>query len=160
MKSRRKFHLACLLFGVVNYKAPVYLHEKLMGSSENRQRASRHGSSQLHIPRHRTEAFRGSFRYAASKCWNNIPPPIKRLKGVCSFRVRLKRYLIDEQIEYGDINCDFSFIWCEVLVFLFDLVCLYILFWYCLCTFISSDNIFNFVYFYSYVCIMYGISLL
>ncbi|KAF9808164.1 hypothetical protein SFRURICE_008667 [Spodoptera frugiperda] len=65
---------------------------------------------QLAIPQHRSAAFRGSFRYAASKCWNNIPPPIRNLQSTYSFRRRLKDFLISSQIDSESINIDMSFI--------------------------------------------------
>lgn len=110
MKSRRKLHLACLLFSVVNFKNPSYLYDKLKWVTEYRQCSSRHGSQQLSIPRHRTANFTGAFRYAASKCWNNLPPPIRSQKSLHSFKHHLKKYLLDAQRHHGNINVDQSFI--------------------------------------------------
>ena len=44
----------------------------------------------LDIPPHRTAAFRGSFKFAATKCWNDLPPPL-RLKTIRSFKQKIKR---------------------------------------------------------------------
>ncbi|KAF9803255.1 hypothetical protein SFRURICE_007101 [Spodoptera frugiperda] len=51
-----------------------------------------------------------SFRYAASKCWNNIPPPIRNLQTTFSFKRKLKEFIINSQIESETINIDISFI--------------------------------------------------
>lgn len=110
MKSRRKLHLACLLFGVINYKQPSYLYNKINWFSDSRNCLRRHGSLQLTIPRHRTTTFKGCFRYAATRCWNNLPPPLQNLKSLHNFKEKLKKYLISEQIQHADINVDFSFL--------------------------------------------------
>lgn len=110
MKSRRKLHLACLLFGVLKYENPMYLYRKLKRITSSRQCSSRHASQQLSIPRHRTANFTGSFRYAASKCWNNLPPPIRALQSIHVFRLRLKKILLDEQRQHADVDIDMSFI--------------------------------------------------
>lgn len=94
MQHRRKLHLACLLFGVLKYKSPKYLFEKL---SNSRSRGTRQCALQLMTPRHASAAFRGSFRYAATKSWNIIPPPVRTLKNVHSFRTKLKKYLLEHQ---------------------------------------------------------------
>lgn len=77
MQHRRKLHLACLLFGVMKYKTPPYLFNKLCCI---KLRERRNCGIQLLTPRHASAAFRGSFRYAASKVWNNIPPPLRNHK--------------------------------------------------------------------------------
>lgn len=92
MSSRRNFHFATLLFGIIKSHRPSYLYEKLDFSARNIRCAIR-----LICPRHRTTAFRGSFRYAATKCWNNIPPPIRNSNTIFSFKKSLKEYLLNLQ---------------------------------------------------------------
>lgn len=92
MDARRRLHFATLLFGIIKFKQPKYLFEKLTIS----KRPIR-GDFRLIFPRHSTAAFRGSFRYAATKCWNNLPPPIKECNSVACFKQKLKKYLLDEQ---------------------------------------------------------------
>lgn len=97
MKHRRKHHLACLLFGIIKHERPSYLFEKLRWSCNQRPRAARQCAPQLLTHRHRSMAFRGSFRYSASKCWNNIPPPIRNLQTLHQFRFKLKIFLLEHQ---------------------------------------------------------------
>ncbi|KAJ8708229.1 hypothetical protein PYW07_007757 [Mythimna separata] len=97
MKSRRKLHLACLLFGVVKYQKPDYLFNKLSWLTSRRECGRRQCSQQLSTQSCGTAAFRGSFRYAASKVWNNLPPPIRVINTMGTFRRRLRQYLIDAQ---------------------------------------------------------------
>ncbi|CAK1552204.1 unnamed protein product [Leptosia nina] len=81
MEQRRRLHFASLPFDVVLSKAPSYLYDKLtwFGDGNNRYhtRIALYG---LEMPLYHTTAFRGSFAYNATKCWNNLPPPIPASK--------------------------------------------------------------------------------
>lgn len=92
MPARRRLHLATLLFGVVNSETPSYLYKKLEWSGSVRRFKLR-----AVVPRCRSAAFRGSFRFAATKCWNDIPPPIKRASSRYTFKRKLGVYLLDNQ---------------------------------------------------------------
>jgi hypothetical protein len=91
MDSRRTFHLAVLLYNIVKNKSPSYLFNKLEFSHRVRV------PDRLICPRHKTAAFRGSFKYAATHCWNNIPPPIRNVCSVQSFKCNFKKYILDIQ---------------------------------------------------------------
>lgn len=93
MSARRTLHFASLLFGVVINEKPPYLFKKLKFAQCKTRFAVR-----LICPQHQTAAFRGSFRYAATKCWNNLPPPIRNSKSAASFKRSLQLYLLNEQI--------------------------------------------------------------
>lgn len=93
MEARRQLHLAKLLFGIVRGRRPIYLYEKLEWSS----RARFVHKDRLLFPAHRTMAFRGSFKYAASKCWNNIPPPVREASSRYAFGRQLRVYLLERQ---------------------------------------------------------------
>jgi hypothetical protein len=92
METRRQLHFATLLFGVIKDKDPSYLFSKLTFT----KRKSRI-NDRLLCPTHNTAAFRGSFRYSATKCWNNIPPPIRLSCSVGSFKDKYKKHLIKVQ---------------------------------------------------------------
>lgn len=94
MKHRRKFHLACLLFDLLRRKEPSYLYNKLTWMSSHRTCESRQCSIQLVVQKHKTASFRGSFRYAASRCWNNIPPPIRNTQSFLKYKSKLKEYIL------------------------------------------------------------------
>ncbi|XP_047990243.1 uncharacterized protein LOC125229445 [Leguminivora glycinivorella] len=87
MLHRRKLHLACLLFGVLKYKSPAYLYNKL---SCIKLRDRRQCGIHLLTPRHASAAFRGSYKYQSSKCWNNIPPPLKNTWVTFPCRLHIK----------------------------------------------------------------------
>lgn len=92
METRQKFYFACLLFDVIKWKQPQFLYKKLIWSRTFIENRLRFYSKVLDVPRHRTTAFRGSFRYLASKCWNNIPPPIRDCKCKTKFKTELKKF--------------------------------------------------------------------
>lgn len=106
MLHRRKLHLAALLFGVVKLKEPRYLFEKL--SWKARLQLSRSCTEQLITERHGTAAFRGSFRYAATRCWNNIPPPIRNSQSIFGFKLKLKKFICDHQKMQAPLKNDTS----------------------------------------------------
>lgn len=93
--SRSKLHFACLLFDVVNYKCPEYLHQKLKYPRSCEEMRSTRPPLANYM--HRTVAFTGSFRYQATKCWNNIPPPIRSLKTKSTFKKHLKLAILSKQ---------------------------------------------------------------
>jgi hypothetical protein len=95
MTHRRKLHLACLLFGIIKHGTPAYLFNKLSLVSRSNARKA---SLRLLTARHASAAFRGSFRYAATRCWNNIPPPLRDLQSVTQFKSRLKLFMLNHQI--------------------------------------------------------------
>ncbi|CAG4934580.1 unnamed protein product [Colias eurytheme] len=43
---------------------------------------TRSAFQKLAIPRHHSAGFKGSFRYSATKCWNNLPPPPRICLGI------------------------------------------------------------------------------
>jgi hypothetical protein len=92
MDARRNLHFATLLFGVIKSKQPAYLHQKLVFSQRHIRQAPR-----LICPLHHSAAFRGSFRFAATKCWNDLPPPIRNSCTKVTFKLRLKKFLMDKQ---------------------------------------------------------------
>lgn len=111
MSSRRHLHLACLLFDVLKYKKPDYLFSRIKISTFH----ERHGTRStrrclLEAHPHRTAAFKGSFRYLATKCWNNIPPPLRRLKTKQTFKLHCRKLLLEKQvvgIPHGYLVADF-----------------------------------------------------
>lgn len=97
MNHRRNLHLATLMFGVVKFQQPSYLFSKLVFARTSKFSIRLSCSYLLRNPRHGTAAFRGSFRFSATKCWNCLPPPIRNLNTKFGFRIKLKQYLLDQQ---------------------------------------------------------------
>lgn len=100
MAARRRLHLSCLLFGVVSTQCPSYLFHKINWRQNRSQLyTARICTKPLVTARHRTAAFRGSFKFAATRCWNDIPPPIRNLKSLDSFKYQYKKLLLVIQKE-------------------------------------------------------------
>lgn len=97
MHQRLSLFYACQLHDIIKYKQPHYLYQKLSWRYSNHRYGIRPCSKVLHIPRHRTAAFRGGFAYRASKCWNDIPPPIRSIASKFSFRKNYREYLMSQQ---------------------------------------------------------------
>lgn len=97
MSARRQLHFATLLFGVIRNQQPEYLFKKLIWAQETRRYEARSSVFVLQTPRHRSASFRGSFRFAASRCWNVIPPPMRSLKTVQAFSRHLKWRMLNDQ---------------------------------------------------------------
>lgn len=97
MQSRRMHHFATLLFDIIHTKTPEYLYYKINWAKNNNKYHTRAAIYMIQTPQHRTAAFRGSFKYSASKCWNNLPPPIRTLKSRQTFSTSLKSYLLELQ---------------------------------------------------------------
>lgn len=98
MSARREVHLATLVHDLIKMKKPDYLYKKLIWSTTHNIYNTRASSYLLIIKQHRTTAFRGSFRYQATMCWNNIPPPLRKLTSKSCFRLIYKNLLLSEQL--------------------------------------------------------------
>lgn len=104
MKRSRKFHLTCLFFDFLRRKEPSYLYNKLTWMSSHRTCETRQCSI------HKTASFSGSFRYASSRCWNNIPLPIRNTKSFLKYKLKLKEYILHCQQSQENFVHDVSVI--------------------------------------------------
>lgn len=100
MQSRRHLHLSSLMFNVMKFNEPEYLFKKLRVSPFHDRFGTRSTRAPLEGHIHRTVAFRGSFRFQATKCWNDIPPPLRKLSNKFSFLNNLKLHLLNEQRKF------------------------------------------------------------
>lgn len=97
MESRRQLHLASLVFNVMKHEQPEYLFKKLKHSPLLSRYGARTARAPLAGNLHRSVAFRGSFRFQATKCWNDLPPPMRDLKSIFTFKKHLKILLLNIQ---------------------------------------------------------------
>lgn len=95
--ARWKLHLATLLFGVVKQQSPDYLYDKLDWARNHHSISTRASAYLMLTPKHKTAMYRHCFQYLASHIFNNIPPPIRDLKTISSFKIRYKQYLLHLQ---------------------------------------------------------------
>jgi hypothetical protein len=97
MSARQELMFACLLFDTIHTKTPTYLYQKLTWCSNSNRPVRGSRAIILQFPRHRSAAFKGSFRYRATKCWNNIPPPIREIKNKNNFKLKYRMHLLKNQ---------------------------------------------------------------
>lgn len=97
MSNRRTLKLASTVFSLKQTGVPPYLARKLMWKQPRTAKGLRTQSDRTLLPMIRLQAFRGSFRYAASKCWNDLPPPVRDSKSLEIFKKRCKACLLDLQ---------------------------------------------------------------
>lgn len=79
MNARRQLHLSCFLRKIVHYKRPLYLYQKVDWVKDKYERNTRgRKTNMMVVPAHKTQGFKGSFKYSAAKIWNDLPPPLKK----------------------------------------------------------------------------------
>lgn len=98
MEHRRKLHLATQMYNIIQSKRPAYLYNKLQWSGATHAHGTRARNCLLMTPAHRSAAFEGSFRFAATACWNDVPQHIQRATTAPSFKRLLTHHLLDRQI--------------------------------------------------------------
>ena len=85
--ERGDFLTCCSLFTIVRSGTPPYLAEHL----KIRDGSARVGAAglDLAVPFSRTTAFQRSFRVAALRHWNSIPPGVRRCETLATFKREL-----------------------------------------------------------------------
>lgn len=101
MAARRELHLAGFVHNIVITKKPEYLFKKIKWQKDSHDRHTRSKIlNKMSIPQHRTAGFRGSFKFSASKIWNDLPPPLRtNIMSLQAFKNHLRVVLINKQIE-------------------------------------------------------------
>ncbi|CAH2218399.1 jg24506 [Pararge aegeria aegeria] len=101
MKSRRNLHLTMMIYRILHGKCPPYLYEKLHWQRDNDTRRVIN-KWKLATPKHKKAGFRGCFRFAAAKIWNDLPPPFRtcdNILGEIVFKHKLYNLYLSLQIE-------------------------------------------------------------
>ncbi|XP_011707927.1 PREDICTED: uncharacterized protein LOC105462773 [Wasmannia auropunctata] len=94
--DRRRDHtMASLLHDIILNQKPKIIFEGLTFRSVELCRNTRADVNLLSLPQCRTETYKKSFRYHASKIWNNLPPELRKLQSIKVFRTRLFEYLLN-----------------------------------------------------------------
>jgi len=78
LRELREYHILTLLRAVINSNSPRYLSERFNFISDISERDTRHGSSLLAIPRHRTTLYNKSYTVTVCRLWNSLPNDIQR----------------------------------------------------------------------------------
>lgn len=102
MANRRHLHLAFVVRKVIEFERPKYLFDELKWVKDARTRPLRsHRETELRAPQYKTALFRGGFKFAATKIWNDLPPPIREPMPLLTFKRRVKAYLLERQRHGG-----------------------------------------------------------
>jgi hypothetical protein len=92
VKKRIIFKIATLTFKTLQHQQPSYLYELL--NRHNPVRSLRSTlQNQLVTPRINSENGRRSFQYAAPVIWNSLPPSLRAMQCLTTFRSHLKTHL-------------------------------------------------------------------
>lgn len=94
MKQRQHLHLVSLLFNVIKLGKPSYLLTKITWRQQRRAERAAANFKPLVVPKYKCAAFRGSFRFQATKCWNDLPPPIRNCGSKHSLQHQLREQLL------------------------------------------------------------------
>jgi hypothetical protein len=99
ISARIEYKILLYVYKVLAGTAPVYLKELVEQRVPARSLRSSN-SSQLVVPRTRTKSYgERAFRSAAARLWNSLPPHMRNITTVSSFKRTLKTHLFT--IHYG-----------------------------------------------------------
>lgn len=85
LHKTRAYHILMLLHKVLMTETPQYLKSKFQYNDEINRRATRHGSTTLRIPHHRTVVYNKSFCVTACRLWNRLPVRVRTIERRTSF---------------------------------------------------------------------------
>jgi hypothetical protein len=103
MTNRRILHRACAVRKIIEYEKPRYLFEKLKWVNDTRARVLRR-CTKLATPQHKTAFFRGSFKHAAAKVWNDLPPPLREPMAFLKYKRLVQNHLLDMQGRFWTLS--------------------------------------------------------
>ena len=95
IETRRTYFMGCLLFRIINTRQPDLLYKSITYRNAKTSRTTRASEDLLSLPLCRTEIYRRSFVFSASKLWNNLPPHVRSAQSINIFKARLYEYLFD-----------------------------------------------------------------
>lgn len=92
MDVRRSIHYLCLLHKIMQTNRPSYLKHKLVFGSDVHNISMRN-TNLLHVPRHSTSYFKGSFSYQAASLYNMLPQSVRNVSSHSVFKQKVKDLL-------------------------------------------------------------------
>lgn len=94
--KRVQYHTSIMVYKALKGKAPEYLSNLLVKSSETHCRHLRSGENEaLRVPFSRTSYFEKSFSIAGAKAWNSLPVHVRQSSDLNAFKMSLKSFLIN-----------------------------------------------------------------
>lgn len=104
MHYRRGYHTLCLLHRLFGTRVPSYLYEQFTWSGVGHGHMTRGREQLLIVPQHRSTGYRGSFKFASTKLWNDLPPPLKTAASSHTFKKSVRQWLLQEQCRLQGLN--------------------------------------------------------
>jgi len=93
LTTRRVKHKACMMFKIMNDKAPSYLKTKYNLVRDTKSYNLRNGKHKLSLPKPNTDSMKRSFKFDGAKIWNCLPTSTKNSTSLQKFKKELE--LID-----------------------------------------------------------------
>ena len=98
VKSRIEFKILLLTFKALNNMAPVYLEELIAPYQPTRALRSQN-SGLLVVPKvSKSRVGARAFSYQAPLLWNHLPLSVWEADTICTFKSRLKTFLLDQSL--------------------------------------------------------------
>ena len=91
-ETRRQYFTAVLMYKILHYRTPLYLHE--MFEKRQLSRPFRGATRDLTIPQVYTRRGKLSFRVQGVQLWNSLPGSIKYLPSLSRFKTALHEHLL------------------------------------------------------------------
>ena len=87
IEQRRDYFVATLMHKCIYETAPIHLMNDIIMTADTHgisTRASANGIIQ--VPQPNCDVFKTSFRYQAATLWNNLPPDLRGIRDINSFK--------------------------------------------------------------------------
>ena len=92
--ARTEYKLWTLVYQSVTGNAPTYINDMLQPVSDlDRTQLRSASKGDLVVPRTRLKLGERAFRVAALRLWNQLPPDIRKLSTLATFKKHLKTFL-------------------------------------------------------------------
>ena len=97
------YHSLVLVYKILSTKSPQYLHEKLSGKPEERYYQTRfieNENRKHNLVLDSESSAEGdlalsSFKYRASRQWNNLPLDVREATDVNQFKLQLRQWVLN-----------------------------------------------------------------
>ena len=97
------YHSLILVYKILQCQTPQYLYDKLSGTQEEAYYQTRYTRRQATRQLIKlgpdsvaeSDLARNSFKYRATRQWNDLPPELKQIKILSDFKLELRRWILD-----------------------------------------------------------------
>lgn len=99
IRDRRQYFALCMLYNAHTLKQPQYIYDLLKYNTSARpfRAASNSGCNTFQIPSFKTDIYKNAFPVAAVRTWNSLPIEIIQSPSLDSFKVRVRKFLFENE---------------------------------------------------------------